>query len=984
MTKRFRHTSLIVIVFLVLVACLALPAQAHAASGKGLPIPWLDDIVAQLLAALVKVLQDLLKGIGVLLWSILKLCGLTGLLGSDFSSLFGNVVVEAINAVVGGTIAAVIRGSLMVSIALLGASLLVKIFWPDLKIVSFQRIVIWGTVIQAFLLNAPNIYTQLEAMRVDLAEEIAQAVASGAVPGCSGSTVEIILCMSGTNATEVQDPNLTDLPDTLPPYGGSETIHDLYDHCVYNPAYFYGDPQCDPDDPQDDPWQVLTYAQDALGSQTLSIILGLLILAYGVLQLALGLAAGMMFVLFPIAGIFAFYLPLESFATGVIRNYIGIFLKSVVLLTLAAVVIRLFTVASGSLIALAAVGLIDLLICGIMAKEALASLLSGVSFIGNSVSNLGASVGLGGGGGGGTSGYPSPESRLAASMIGGGPLGQALMGAPNPYLGSTGGGLLGAAGNRLGAVKGGAQAAISAAVGAGTGGLGFAIGAMAAAKGAGFGSLALGSQAASTLGGSQAGQGFTLGAAAGTLAHSLLKGTAPGTPTPPANAPAPTVRAGPPGAPPSAPPPAPGAATQPAPTRQLQSPATFRQALAAMTTPTHAASSPPPALAPLQALASGQPADLSAWTPNSAQQLQDTAARLAAAPPDVQQSAYDLIQAGQATAQQWQAAGQSPALADGTIDPQFVDDVTQAAPAAARALTVSQAKAGTPAGQQVRLAEMAALGAATQQTLPARQVQRGFAGAIKAMGQSGNFGTALQGQLGIGPQAALGSQASQAGQIAAQLQQNGLANDLGRQLAETVQDDLGRNPNLSAQQFRDRHLGRMAHWDRATGDPQKTDQAVESLIGLGALGSAATYSVPGLKQPGPRTTLASVRAAQTPVPQPTTPAPQPTTPASQPTTPAPQPATPAPQPTTPAPQPTTPAPQPATYDPDLYDRLRTWRSQEAGQLGKAAFHVFTDATLQRIAAAQPQTREDLLAVKGVGPKKLDQFGQSVLGITQRT
>ncbi|MGD2206976.1 MAG: hypothetical protein PVH17_09375, partial [Anaerolineae bacterium] len=130
----------------LLVICLALPAPAHgsAEAGQGVAatnssIPWLDDIVAQLLAAVVKVLQDLMKGIGVLLWTLLKLCGIVGLLGSDFSSLFGGIVVEAIHAVVSGSIADVIRGSLMVSIAILGASLLSRIIWPDLKIVSFQR-----------------------------------------------------------------------------------------------------------------------------------------------------------------------------------------------------------------------------------------------------------------------------------------------------------------------------------------------------------------------------------------------------------------------------------------------------------------------------------------------------------------------------------------------------------------------------------------------------------------------------------------------------------------------------------------------------------------------------------------------------------------------------------------------------------------------------------------------------------------------------
>ncbi len=68
----------------------------------------------------------------------------------------------------------------------------------------------------------------------------------------------------------------------------------------------------------------------------------------------------------------------------------------------------------------------------------------------------------------------------------------------------------------------------------------------------------------------------------------------------------------------------------------------------------------------------------------------------------------------------------------------------------------------------------------------------------------------------------------------------------------------------------------------------------------------------------------------------------------------------------------------------LLDQLRTWRREEADRLGKAAFHVFPDATLDRIAAARPQTEAELLAVKGVGPKKITQFGQGVLDLTRDT
>jgi hypothetical protein len=114
-----RRTAALLLALLALAALL--PAAAHAASGEALPIPWLDEVVADLLASLVKVLQDLMKGVGILLWAVLKLCGIAGLLGSDFSSLFGSVVIEAINAVVSGSLGAVIRGSLSVSTGLLGS-----------------------------------------------------------------------------------------------------------------------------------------------------------------------------------------------------------------------------------------------------------------------------------------------------------------------------------------------------------------------------------------------------------------------------------------------------------------------------------------------------------------------------------------------------------------------------------------------------------------------------------------------------------------------------------------------------------------------------------------------------------------------------------------------------------------------------------------------------------------------------------------------
>jgi hypothetical protein len=133
--KVARYAVLVVVGFLVLVVLsAAVPPSAHAAPLQGLPLPgWLQDMLDQLEIALVKTLQDTARVGGVLLWGVLKVCGLVGLFGDDFSALFGTVVAEALNAVITGSVHDLIRGSLMVSLGLFGLSLLARPFWPDLS-----------------------------------------------------------------------------------------------------------------------------------------------------------------------------------------------------------------------------------------------------------------------------------------------------------------------------------------------------------------------------------------------------------------------------------------------------------------------------------------------------------------------------------------------------------------------------------------------------------------------------------------------------------------------------------------------------------------------------------------------------------------------------------------------------------------------------------------------------------------------------------
>jgi len=82
------------------------------------------------------------------------------------------------------------------------------------------------------------------------------------------------------------------------------------------------------------------------------------------------------------------------------------------------------------------------------------------------------------------------------------------------------------------------------------------------------------------------------------------------------------------------------------------------------------------------------------------------------------------------------------------------------------------------------------------------------------------------------------------------------------------------------------------------------------------------------------------------------------------------------------PLPSDPQP-PVEYDETLFERLRAWRRRTAQEMALPAFVVFHDATLKRIAASRPTTLDELLSIRGIGPRKLERYGQSVLEIVAR-
>jgi DNA helicase-2/ATP-dependent DNA helicase PcrA len=71
---------------------------------------------------------------------------------------------------------------------------------------------------------------------------------------------------------------------------------------------------------------------------------------------------------------------------------------------------------------------------------------------------------------------------------------------------------------------------------------------------------------------------------------------------------------------------------------------------------------------------------------------------------------------------------------------------------------------------------------------------------------------------------------------------------------------------------------------------------------------------------------------------------------------------------------------PAPYDEELFDRLREWRRVRAKTDEVAAFMVFSNRTLEEVAEHRPQTPAALLEINGIGPEKLQKYGDEVLQI----
>jgi ATP-dependent DNA helicase RecQ len=70
-------------------------------------------------------------------------------------------------------------------------------------------------------------------------------------------------------------------------------------------------------------------------------------------------------------------------------------------------------------------------------------------------------------------------------------------------------------------------------------------------------------------------------------------------------------------------------------------------------------------------------------------------------------------------------------------------------------------------------------------------------------------------------------------------------------------------------------------------------------------------------------------------------------------------------------------------DETLYQDLKKLRKQLADAKGVPSYVIFSDATLQQMVQFQPRTEAEFLALSGVGPKKLLQYGASFLRLLRQ-
>ena len=63
-----------------------------------------------------------------------------------------------------------------------------------------------------------------------------------------------------------------------------------------------------------------------------------------------------------------------------------------------------------------------------------------------------------------------------------------------------------------------------------------------------------------------------------------------------------------------------------------------------------------------------------------------------------------------------------------------------------------------------------------------------------------------------------------------------------------------------------------------------------------------------------------------------------------------------------------------------FNKLKEWRKEKAKEINKPPYCIFKNSILEDIILKKPRTKKDLQKIKGIGPKKILQYGDDVMSI----
>ncbi|MCA1737645.1 MAG: HRDC domain-containing protein [Actinobacteria bacterium] len=73
---------------------------------------------------------------------------------------------------------------------------------------------------------------------------------------------------------------------------------------------------------------------------------------------------------------------------------------------------------------------------------------------------------------------------------------------------------------------------------------------------------------------------------------------------------------------------------------------------------------------------------------------------------------------------------------------------------------------------------------------------------------------------------------------------------------------------------------------------------------------------------------------------------------------------------------------PDAYDPDLFERLRAWRGEQARRQQVPAYVVLHNSHLEEIASRKPQSVHELGTIKGIGLRRAARYGEEILALVR--